>query len=321
MYLSNKAHVPSPQTAPVSGQSTGASGALPFFGPSLNARNLVNSFDQTRGIFWSSMKPENGGGCFTLPLLHDMHQLAGDLGRYHEAMQSVGSAGPSYFVSSSSIPGTYNLGGDLALFADKIRRGERESIGEYAHACIDVVYANSKAFDLPIITMALLQGDALGGGLECALSYDLIVAERGSKLGLPEPLFNLFPGMGALSFLTRKIGSSKAEHLVQCGKTFLAEEMYEMGVVNILAEPGQGVAAVHDFVEQKSRRQNTAIAVQKARRRVAGITEAELRDVVEIWADAAMELQPADLRMMDRLSSRQRRRLGARPEEREAAAG
>ena len=267
------------------------------------------------------MRPEDGGGCFTLPLLYDMRQLASDLRRHHEASQALGLSCPSYFVSSSAIPGTYNLGGDLALFADKIRQGERESIGQYAHACIDVVYANSKAFDLPIITLALLQGDALGGGLECALSYDLIVAERGTKLGLPEPLFNLFPGMGALSFLTRKIGRAAAEYLVQCGKTFLAEEMHEMGVVDILADSGEGIAAVHTFVEVKSKRQNTARAVQKARRRVAGITEIELRDVVEIWADAAMELSPADLRMMDRLSSRQRRRLGIQPEHGEAAAG
>ena len=319
MFLSNKTHIPAPQANAGAGQPTTT--VLPFFGPSLHSKNLVNFIDQARGIFWSSMKPEDGGACFTFPLLHDMHQLAGDLRRHHEALQALGSSGPSYFVSSSSIPGTYNLGGDLALFADKIRRGERESIGQYAHACIDVVWENSKAFDLPIITMALLQGDALGGGLECALSYDFIVAERGTKLGLPEPLFNLFPGMGALSFLTRKIGRAAAEHLVQCGKTFLAEEMHEMGVVDILAEPGEGVAAVHTFVGTKSKRQNTALAVQRARRRIAGITESELRDVVEIWADAAMELLPADLRMMDRLSSRQRRRLGIQPEHREAAAG
>lgn len=51
----------------------------------------------------------------------------------------------------------------------------------------------------------MVQGDAFGGGLEFALSSNILVAEQGTRLGFPEILFNLFPGMGAYTFLYRKV--------------------------------------------------------------------------------------------------------------------
>ena len=59
--------------------------------------------------------------------------------------------------------------------------------------------------DLPILTVALIQGDAVGGGFEAMLTDDIVIAEQGAKFGLPEILFNLFPGMGGYSFLRRKV--------------------------------------------------------------------------------------------------------------------
>src|SRR3712207_4090014 len=102
--------------------------------------------------------------------------------------------------------------------------------------------------DLPVITVALVQGDALGGGFECALAHDLIVAERSAKFGLPEVLFNLFPGMGAYSFLSRRIGRQAAERMILSGRVHTAEELHEMGLVDVLAPDGEGEEAVLDFV-------------------------------------------------------------------------
>ena len=62
---------------------------------------------------------------------------------------------------------------------------------------MEAIPRNYPALNLPMVTIALVQGDALGGGFECALAHDLIIAERSAKLGLPEVLVNLFPGIGA----------------------------------------------------------------------------------------------------------------------------
>lgn len=82
-----------------------------------------------------------------------------------------------------------------------------------------------------------------------------------------------------------------------------------MGVVDILAEDGEGAQAVTDYVARNRRKFNAQQALLQTRRRVAGVTEAELRDVVELWVEAALGLQEPDLRKMERLVAAQRRRM------------
>jgi DSF synthase len=214
-----------------------------------------------------------------------------------------------YFVSASKIPGIYNLGGDLGHFVERIRGGDVESMRHYAYECINVIHNNAHAFQLPVITIGLVQGDALGGGLECALSYDLIVAERSAKLGLPEVLFNLFPGMGAYSFLSRRMGAREAEKMIMSGRVYNAVELHDMGVVDVLAEDGDGVNAVRDYIARNSRKHNAHTAMYQARRRVNPVTYDELKDIVDIWVDAALRLTESDLRKMMHLTAAQNRRV------------
>jgi DSF synthase len=223
--------------------------------------------------------------------------------RRHEAEKPF-----DYFVFASRIPGTFSLGGDLAMFADKIRNTDRATLTHYAHSCIDVVHANHTAFDLPVVTMALVQGDALGGGLESALSMDMIVAERSAKMGLPEILFNLFPGMGAYSFLSRRLDAARAEKMILSGRVYSAEELYEMGIVDVLAEDGQGDETVREYIDRQAHRHNAYRGVFQMRRRVNTIPHQELLDVVDIWVDAVLNLRDADMRKMARLTAAQDRR-------------
>ncbi|MCB1185505.1 enoyl-CoA hydratase/isomerase family protein, partial [bacterium] len=158
-----------------------------------------------------------------------------------------------YTVFGSKIPGVYNLGGDLPLFARMIRSSDREGLRRYAYACVEPLHFRAVNLGLPVIGISLVQGDALGGGFECALADDVIIAERSAKFGLPEILFNLFPGMGAYSFLSRRISPAQAERMMLSGRIYSAEELYEMGVVDMVAEDGAGEDAVYDYVERVDR--------------------------------------------------------------------
>ena len=93
-------------------------------------------------------------------------------------------------------------------------------------------------------TISLIQGEALGGGFESALSSNVIIAERRARMGFPEILFNLFPGMGAYSLLSRRLGMKRAEDMIFSGRIYTAEELHEMGVVDLLVEDGTGETAV-----------------------------------------------------------------------------
>jgi DSF synthase len=206
-----------------------------------------------------------------------------------------------YLVLASGIPGIYNLGGDLELFKRYILSGDEQGLREYAHKAVSMVVRNINNLDLPITTIALVQGQALGGGFETALSCDVVVAERSSQLGFPEILFNLFPGMGAYNLLARRIGATLAERIILSGEAYTASELYEMGVIDILAEDGEGVPAVKEYMRSHTQSHNTTSSMKKIRQIVHPITRDSLYQIVDIWVDAAMRLSEKDIAKMDRL--------------------
>jgi DSF synthase len=150
-------------------------------------------------------------------------------------------------------------------------------------------------------TMALVQGDALGGGFEAALSASVLVAEESARMGFPEILFNLFPGMGAYSFLARRLGRRAAERIVTSGTIYSARELYDLGVVDVITPDGTGEAAVYSYVRKHAKQGNGRRGFERARNEFEPVTRDELMRVVAIWADAALHLEERDLRMMDRL--------------------
>lgn len=269
--------------------------------------------EEDQKILWCDMRP-SGRPIFT-------HALLADMGAVYAAVRQIfadrekGEPAPlDYFVFGSKTPGIYNLGGDLAHFVDLVRAGDREAMRCYAHICIERQYENANNFDAPIITISLVRGDALGGGFEHALSHDVIVAERSAKLGLPEVLFNLFPGMGAYSFISRRLDRRAAEEFILSGRVYSGEELYEIGIVDVLAEDGQGEHTVREYITQHSRRLNMRRAVYQARRQVNPVTLQELLNITDLWVETAMNLEERDLRIMERLYAAQDKRVaGTRP--------
>lgn len=270
--------------------------------------NLRLDIDTRNATCWCFMEPVDKPS-YTHELMSDISRMQGAITEAFARLPSPADAPFSWFVMASGVPGIYNLGGDLGHFAQRIRSRDLDAMRHYGHVAVKAIHRNAVAFDTPVVTMALVQGDALGGGFEHALSFDLIVAERSAKMGLPEILFNMFPGMGAYSFLSRRMDRAKAEALILSGRVHTAEELHEMGVVDVLAEDGQGQQAVVDYISRHNRKHNAHQAVYRARRRVDPITLEELIDVVDIWAEAALNLTEADLKKMDRLCAAQNRRL------------
>ncbi|HDS1102586.1 crotonase/enoyl-CoA hydratase family protein [Stenotrophomonas maltophilia] len=212
-----------------------------------------------------------------------------------------------HFVLASDAA-AYNLGGDLDLFTRLIREGNRDLLLSYAQRCVEGVHHLHTGFGGDIRSIALIQGDALGGGLEMALACHTIVAEEGSGLGLPEVLFGLFPGMGAYSFLCRRVSPHLAEKIILDGRVYSAEEMYAMGVVDVLVKKGEGRAAVEDLIRQQQRIPQSYLAMNAARAIAQPVSYDELLEITKVWVDSALVLGDRSLRTMDRLIKAQTRR-------------
>jgi DSF synthase len=269
--------------------------------------HLTTFFDEHNQIAWGYMHAEPRA-CFTHTLLSEYIAWFSQLVR---RIDDPDASDIRYMVIASSTPGIYNLGGDLNLFRQLIEARNRDQLLSYARACIDPLYHNATHLSRPgLKSIALVQGDALGGGFECALSGNVLVAERGCKMGFPEILFNLFPGMGAITLLGRRIGHQKAEQIILSGKLYLAEELHELGVVDVLAEPGEGEQAVYEYIRREARARNGTLALRAAREISQPISYVELMKIAEVWVDAAMRLESKDLRMMERLVSRQDGKAG-----------
>jgi DSF synthase len=163
------------------------------------------------------------------------------------------------------------------------------------------------ALDLPILTIGLVQGAALGGGFEALLSFDHVIAERSATFGLPEVLFGLFPGMGAHAILSRKLGAAAADRMILSNKTYSAEEMFDAGIVHQLAADGQGLRATRDFIARNNRRHAGLVGAKRAMRESTHVPLAELKRIVDHWAESALQLREQDLKVMQRLANAQRK--------------
>jgi DSF synthase len=272
----------------------------------LEYANLATRLEPETGLLWAHFLHRERA-CFTAELLADLRHFQewlreafGDCTREEMPFR--------HLVWASRSSAAWNMGGNLASFAKQIRDQDEAALRAYAYRCIDILYDNYRALDLPIMTVALVQGDAIGGGFEAMITNDVVIAERDAKFGLPEILFNLFPGMGAQSFLRRRVGERMARLLIEDGRSRSADEMHELGLVDIVCEPGEGETTLRKFALDRSGRFVTDLTMKRARQRSDVLGKGELIDIVDMWVELALELGETELRRMDCLARHQERR-------------
>jgi len=260
-------------------------------------------YEGESGVLWTRWSP-CGVPCFNVDLLRDLERASRAIECYFSGTQEHRPL--RYLVLASKIPDVFNLGGDLGYFQRLIAAQDRAGLTEYARSAIDVVYRNYASHNLRgVTTIALLQGDALGGGFECALSCDVVVAEKNAKAGFPEVLFNMFPGMGGMSFLARRVGKRVADEMVRTGRLYAADELLELGLIDHVVDAGQGPAAIQKLIRQRDRQRTAHVAMNAVDRLIRPVGLQELHEIVQLWVDCAVRLEPRSLEWMQRLYQRQ----------------
>lgn len=145
--------------------------------------------------------------------------------------------------------------------------------------------------EFPKLSVAAINGLALGGGLELAMACNFRVAAREATLGLPEIKIGLMPAYGGTVLLPRLVGAARAEAMMLSGEPLTADEALEAGLVNELCDTPADVAqAAHDFIQSYC---NFSLVPQQAIRQA-------IREGLQLPLAEAL---PHEARIMERVSA------------------
>ena len=154
-------------------------------------------------------------------------------------------------IITSARPGGFCAGADLkelyerALPLPKAKRAAGvRSFLKRIHQVLNAIDAS------PFITVAAVHGLCMGGGLELALSCDLIVADKMARFGFPELRLGLIPGFGGIPRLRREVGNGFIRDLLFTGRTVKAESAQQAGLVAHLAGEGYALQVARSIAQQ-----------------------------------------------------------------------
>lgn len=150
--------------------------------------------------------------------------------------------------------------------------------------------------NLPVPAFAAVEGFALGGGLEIALSCDVIVAGEGALVGLPEVSVGVIPGGGGTQLLTRRVGWSRAAKAIFTAAKMPAAEAFELGVVDELVAPGTARERALELAGTVAR--HSPVGVRNAKRAMRLGSDVDLQAGLQIedacWRATAFSADRAE---------------------------
>lgn len=206
-----------------------------------------------------------------------------------------------YLVLQSAHPTYFNLGGDLSHFLRCIEQRDEQSLLDYSLLSLELVMDWASNWQERVTSVALVQGRALGGGFEMALSCDYIIAEEQSEFSLPEIVFGLFPTSGAIPLLARRVHLREARRMAETGRVYTAAELFEMGVVDEVCARGEGPQCVQTFLQAHARRRKSRMALQQSANRLLPLSRQEIEANVRDWVHNAMQLTAQERRTLETL--------------------
>jgi enoyl-CoA hydratase/carnithine racemase len=173
-------------------------------------------------------------------------------------------------VSGDVRVGAVVLWGGPKVFAAgaDIKEMQGRTFAEISSRAGDLQAAFTALARIPKVVVAAVNGYALGGGCELALTADLRIAATDAQLGQPEILLGIIPGAGGTQRLPRLIGPSRAKSLIYSGRFCKAEEALAIGLVDEVHPPEQVYAKARELAARYAR--GPGIALRAAKQAIDG---------------------------------------------------
>lgn len=150
----------------------------------------------------------------------------------------------------------FSAGADLNLFADGDKDVARSMAGNFGGAFETLAGFRG-------VSIAAINGYAMGGGLECALACDIRIAEAHAQMALPEATVGLLPCGGGTQNLAWTVGEGWAKRIILCGERIKAERAAQIGLVEEVVESGQSLDRALALAESVGRQSPPAVSACK----------------------------------------------------------
>ncbi|WP_372966470.1 enoyl-CoA hydratase [Marinobacter sp.] len=147
----------------------------------------------------------------------------------------------------------FSAGADLKMFADGDRAVANEMAQRFGEA-----FSALTAFRG--VSIAAINGYAMGGGLECALSCDIRIAEEQAQMALPEASVGLLPCAGGTQNLPWLVGEGWAKRMILCGERVKADKALQIGLVEEVVPAGQALEKALELAAGACRQSPSSIA-------------------------------------------------------------
>ncbi|MFJ9531344.1 enoyl-CoA hydratase [Herbaspirillum sp. NPDC101396] len=150
----------------------------------------------------------------------------------------------------------FSAGADLKLFADGDKAVALEMARRFGEAFETLSQFRG-------VSIAAINGYAMGGGLECALSCDIRIAETQAQMALPEAAVGLLPCAGGTQLLPLLVGEGWAKRMILCGERVTAETALRIGLVEEVVEKGQAKQRALELAKQVDKQSPSSVAASK----------------------------------------------------------
>ncbi|TWT41951.1 putative enoyl-CoA hydratase [Phycisphaerae bacterium RAS1] len=188
------------------------------------------------------------------------------LGELGTAVEKIAADAKARFCVFRGEGRTFVAGADIAEMSS-FDEPRGQALSKHGHHVLDAVEA------MPQITIAAINGHALGGGCELALAASFRVMVSAAKIGQPESRLGLIPGWGGITRLPRLIGVARAKRLLFSGEAIPADEAYRIGLVDEVVAADALDATLGRWIE--AMRPGSPEAVKRIKRVLGGKKETE----------------------------------------------
>jgi DSF synthase len=215
---------------------------------------------------------------------------------------------PVRFLAFRGEGPIFTLGGDLDFYLDCLAKGDRAGLAEYARVSVEGACWNASSLRGSVITIATVQGKALGGGIDAPRSCNLMIGEERASFCYPEVKFNHFP-VTAVGVLCRHMGFRNAQNVLSSGDEYSSEQFCALGGLDAVAKTGEGEDWLRRYAVETLPMHAARLSLFVAFHRRAGDLAAELKPLGEMWVDRMMRLTPLEISKLQRIVQTQERML------------